>query len=318
MVTAKLHALAATARIANIPSVAGNVWLGVALAVTAGGGNTTVPFLGPSAVLGLAATGLYLAGNFLNDWADRDWDAVHRPERALPRALFPAHIYLSVALGCGVLGLCAAAAIHLRCLGVALIIGLCIILYTRVHKRAVWSVVPMGMCRALLPVLGYAGFAGPADSWATPWATPTTAVAACACGLFCHITGLSLGARCESMEPPECRVLRCAWILFPAAAASMGLASWLGLSLPVLTCVAGLLPYGLWVALGLTVFRQPVSRQVSNLLAGIPLLDGIVLLPLALALGVAERPALLSVLCLLFPPLAFLSAKLLQQLAPAT
>jgi 4-hydroxybenzoate polyprenyltransferase len=316
--TAKLHALAATARIANIPSVLGNVWLGVALAVTTGGGAMDGCFPGRAAVLGLAGVSLYLAGNFLNDWADRDWDAVHRPERALPRALLPAGFYLLVAVGCGVLGGCAAAAISRGCLVVALGIGLGIVIYTRVHKRAGWAVIPMGMCRALLPVLGFVGFVLPGEFPVSGGKTATAALLACACGLFCHIAGLSLSARCESVDPPPVGGLRFARVLFPIAAVAMLVATRLALPLPLAPWVLGLVPYGLWITLCLTLFRQPVSRQVSNLLAGIPLVDWIVLLPLSLALGVMIRPSLFTVICLLFPPLALLAGKFLQKLAPAT
>jgi 4-hydroxybenzoate polyprenyltransferase len=314
----KFHALSATGRIANIPSVVGNVWLGIALAAAARGGLPDGHFWGLAAALGLAGMCLYLAGNFLNDWADRDWDAAHRPERALPQALFAPGIYLSVALACGTLGLSIAAAVHPRCLVVALVIGLCIVLYTRVHKRAAWSVIPMGLCRALLPVLGWAGFATPAASQLDGRGPATAAVAACACGLFFHIAGLSLSAKHEATDPPAGGGSGLSRVLFPAAALAMLLASYLLLSLPLLFCVLGLLPYGLWICLGLAFFRTPVQRHVANLLAGIPLVDWIVLLPLALTLGADQRAQPLPSLCLLLPPLAFCSGRLLQRLAPAT
>lgn len=316
--SAKLHALAATARSANIPSVVGNVWLGIALATAMGSRLTDGYSWGPAATLGAAGVCLYLAGNFLNDWADRDWDARHRPERALPRALFPAGFYLSVALACGVLGLGLAGAVHLRCLGVALTIGICIVLYTRVHKHTAWSVIPMGLCRALLPVLGFVGITRLEDSLATPWETETATLAACAFGLFCHIAGLSLSARYESMAQPPASAMRFAWTLFPAAALSMFLASWLLLSLPLRFCVLGLLPYVVWVTLCLACCRKPVALLVANLLAGIPLVDWIVLLPLAVTLVAAQWAPPFPALCLLVPTLAFASGWLLQRLAPAT
>lgn len=317
--SAKLHALAATSRLANIPSVLGNVWLGIALAAASGHWPTGGPWVGRAAALGTAATCLYLAGNFLNDWADRDWDAARRPERALPRALFPAGFYLSVALACGALGLAAAAAVHRRCLAVALLIGLGIVLYTWFHKRSAWAVIAMGGCRALLPVLGFAGFARPAGLLATPGQSAAAVLTACAFGLFCHIAGLSLSARSESMARPPVGALRLARAIFAAAAVSMFLAAWLLLSLPLRFCVLGLLPYGLWVGLCLTFLRHPVSRQVASLLAGIPLVDFIVLLPLALTLGAAPwwSPPL-ATLCLLVPPVAVGAGWLLQRLAPAT
>jgi len=311
---AKLHGLAASARIANLPSVVSNVWLGCVL-------GSEGWFSGNVAVLMLAGVCLCLAGNFLNDWKDRAWDAVHRPERALPQRLFPAGAYLIVAVVCGLLGLGAAAAVSRWCLVVALVIGLNIIVYTRIHKHTVWAVIPMGLCRALLPVMGILGFVRPGESGFVGWGIFAAEFAPIPAGLFCHIAGLSLNARNEALGESSTRAMRCAPLLFVAAAALMFASVWLlpTSPLPLVLCVLGLLPYGLWITYCLTVSRRPVSRQVANQLAGIPLVDWIMLLPLALSWrgewgGIPQGPAL----CLLLPPLAVLSGKLLQRLAPAT
>lgn len=303
----KLHALAATARIANVPSVAGNIFLGIAVAKVAGHLEFDETLLLPAALLIGAGICLYLAGNFLNDWADRDWDAIHRPERGLPRGLFPPLFYLAAATGLGLLGLCCAAAVSLQSLIIAIIIALFVLLYTWVHKRAALSVIPMGLCRALLPLLGFSGFAAPLGF--------SPSLSACMFGLFCHIAGLSLSARCESMESAPVSLLRLSRLLFLCSAFSMFFAAWLGLACPLSTAVFGLLPYALWIALCLTVFRKPVPVHVSGLLAGIPLVDWVVLLPLALA-PTAAGP--FATACMIVSPLAFLSGRALQRLAPAT
>jgi hypothetical protein len=64
-----------------------------------------------------------------------------------------------------------------------------------------------------------------------------------------------------------------------------------------------------------TIRRKPVSVHVSSLLAGIPLVDWMVLLPISLSLG-SWNP--FAIACFAIPPLAFISALLLQRLAPAT
>jgi len=315
-----LHALAATARIANIPSVAGNVWLGIALGILAGGKLSHVWVV--AAILGVSGACLYLAGNFLNDWADRAWDAQHRPERALPRGVFAPGLYLAGAMVCGGLGLFAAALARPGCLVVALLIGLCGVIYTRFHKRCAWSVLPLGLCRALLPALGFVGVAAlacPAAARPPHAAGLLAVVTASACGLLCHIAGLSLSARRESLatRPPGSAMRGSGRLWFAGAAALLFGAALLGLALPLATCLLGLLPYALWMVLCLTCFRRPVSRHVSNLLAGIPLVDWIVLLPLALAQG-AHGLTALAAMSLLLPPLALLLGKLLQRVAPAT
>jgi 4-hydroxybenzoate polyprenyltransferase len=301
------RALAASARLANVPSVAGNVFLGVALAASSGGLGTVAAPAIPLALLVLSGVFLYLAGNFLNDWADRDWDEIHRRERALPSGLFTPRAYLSTACGFGFLGLCSAAAVRPQCLIVALMIVVAIVIYTWSHKWAAWSVIPMGSCRALLPVLGFAGFAAPQGF--------PMALAACASGLFFHIVGLSLSARGESMATAPTGFLRFARWLFLPAGLLMFFAAWVGLACPLDVSLFGIFPYVLWIALCLTIFRKPVHRLISNLLAGIPLVDWIVLLPLAL---VAAAPGTLAIVCLIGPPCAFLAGKALQRLAPAT
>jgi hypothetical protein len=59
---------------------------------------------------------------------------------------------------------------------------------------------------------------------------------------------------------------------------------------------------------------------VSRLLAGIPLVDWIALLPVAMTFMSNSREGAwpMALACFLIPPLAFLSALLLQRLAPAT
>ncbi len=300
----KAHALASTARIANVPSVAGNVFLGIAIARHHGAAIDAPPFV----LLILTGIFLYLAGNFLNDWADRDWDVRHRPERALPQRLFTPRAYLGLSLGFGLLAICCAGATGPRSLAWSLTIAACVVLYTWLHKRAAWSVVPMGLCRALLPVLGYSAFGATRELF-------PPALLASALGLFCHIVGLSLGARCESMKPVPTGVLLFARLWFPAAALSMLAASWQGLELPLLSAIPAVLVYLGWTVLFPLVFRKSVPVFVSNLLAGIPLIDWIVLFPLGLA-AIAATP--FDTACMAAPPLAFLAGKALQRLAPAT
>lgn len=302
--TGKLHALAATARIANVPSVVSNVFVGIALAFVSG----TVPATTDSFALILSGICLYLTGNFLNDWWDRDWDALHRPERALPGGIFSPWLYLALVAGFGFMALGLAALVHLRSFSVALFILLLVLLYTRFHKRSAWSVVPMGLCRALLPALGFFGFMPiePLKDWA--FSDSFLALVACGFALFCHIAGLSLSARNEATDRAPSGLMRFAWFLFVLTALS-GFKSADSFSLACL-------PYGIWIALCLTIFRKPVSRHVSNLLAGIPLVDWIALLPLSLLMETGWTP--FRVACLTLPPLAFLSGKALQRLAPAT
>ena len=298
--TGQLRALAATARLPNVPSVVSNVWLGVLL----GGSGLLSPLLATGAALCL-----YVCGGFINDWADRDWDARRRPERALPGGIFAPTSYLIIALVLLGMALNFAAFAGGRALMVAGALASCIGIYTWLHKKSAFSVVFMGLCRGLLPLLGWAA-AGASENF--------SAVLLAVLALFFHVQGLSLVARFETMAQPPAMAMRLAKGLFPLAALAMLAAGHLGLDLPLAHCLPGLLVYGWWIVLCLTRFRHPLPRMVSNLLAAIPLVDWMLLLPLFFSRHAENLPPLAAIACLCLPPLAFLAGKLLQRYAPAT
>lgn len=299
----KIHALLATSRVANVPSVICNVWLGMAAAL----------FYGPSAAdrtwlifatLATAGALLYIGGNFFNDWKDRGWDAQHRPERALPRGLFPARAYFLAAVTCAAAGLAQAASVSMASGLVAAAIIVLIVIYTLAHKKSAWAVIPMGLCRALLPVMGCVAFFPYLDRvW--PLAT----------ALLCYIAGLSLSARHESMAEPPRSIALMARALLLGTAVLVAVAH-SRIHLHPLAAVAGALPYLLWTNACLRWWRKPVPRLVSGLLAGIPLVDAMFLLPLGFLTVPIDFG--FGVACLAIPPLAFLAALLLQRVAPAT
>ncbi|MEY3895308.1 MAG: hypothetical protein RLZZ214_827, partial [Verrucomicrobiota bacterium] len=261
----------------------------------------------PASGLALAGVALYVAGNFFNDWMDRGWDAKHRPERALPRGLFPAGLYAGLAAAFGLLGVGLAATVDTRCAIVAGIVVASICIYTVWHKRSAWAVIPMGFCRALLPVMGFAAF--PPDPYGI-WPA--------AAGLFCYIMGLSLSARYESMAEPPRQVAVMARGLLLATAILM---AWQhkGFQQGLLLAMVGATPYLIWTGVCLKFRRKPVSALVSGLLAGIPLVDWMLLLPVFLSLAADGAGwSGFAIACFAIPPLAFLSALFLQRLAPAT
>jgi hypothetical protein len=299
----KPHALLSTARIANVPSVVSNLGVGVLLGSIEGGVDFSWPW-----ALSLAAVLFYVSGNFLNDWADREWDKVNRPERALPRGLFSGKSYLAAAVGGAVIGLVLTALYGTGAFLVAAILVWLIWLYTKVHKQAAWSVIPMGLCRACLPLLGYVAMRG---GIAGPALFPAAA-------LFVYIVALSLSARWESRaEVPGALRLRSRAML-----AGAGVIPAL-LPLMIFPPVGwiGMVAYFLWMGLCITKYRSPVPAHVSALLAGIPLVDWVMLLPMALIWMHLERvdPFDPMFSCAVFlPPAAFILGRMLQRLAPAT
>lgn len=304
----RTNALMASARIANVPSVVSNTWLGIAIGFF---WNSELPIHFPwyeSFRIITAAILLYFSGNFVNDWMDRGWDAKHRPERALPRKLFPANLYLSLALSLGVVGVAMAWTVSLHSAMAAGVIVCLIMIYTISHKRTGWAVIPMGLCRGMLPIMGVLAFC-----------PSIIAVLPVSCGLWCYIMGLSLSARFEAVAEPPRRVAVFAQglLLAPVAFAAWGNQL---LALGWAVTLASALPYLAWTGFSLKFRRRPIPLLVSSLLAGIPLVDWIVLLPLAVMLAGhnSSGSQAIAVLCFALPPLAFILARLLQRFAPAT
>jgi 4-hydroxybenzoate polyprenyltransferase len=299
----KIHALLATARIANVPSVVSNLGVGILLGVYEGG----IVFFWPWGLM-VAAVLFYISGNFLNDWMDRDWDKEKRPERALPRGMFSATAYLTTALAGMTSGLVISAFYGWLSLVVAGVLVSLIVLYTKVHKKAAWSVIPMGMCRACLQILGYVAMCG---NLAAPMIFP-------ALGLLVYVIGLSLSARWEARgDLPVGQKWIARGLLFGA-----GVFAVIPLVIiPSNVTWIGLIPFAVWLIVSVTIYQSPVSAHVSALLAGIPLIDWILLLPTAimsLNLDLVKSDEPIYLISLFLAPSCFVIGRLLQRVAPAT
>jgi 4-hydroxybenzoate polyprenyltransferase len=303
----RLHGLFASGRIANLPSVASNVFLGMVVAVVRANQLADKFFWFSGIILIVSAICIYLAGNFLNDWSDRDWDAIHRPERALPMGWFSVNFYAGLAVVLGCVGLGLSAWISPICVMISVMILCFVGIYTYWHKRSAWSVIAMGMCRGLLPVLGYCAIH---DGFGYVWPI--------AVGLFSYIVGLSLSARNEMIENASSGLKNAVGVLFCVPVIMLGWNADL-LHLSGLLGLVGVFSYCVWIILCVTVLGANVSSRVSNLLAGIPFVDGIVLLPLALGMmWTGSADIYLMMACLLVPPLAVLCCKMLQWVSPAS
>ncbi|MES2981845.1 MAG: UbiA family prenyltransferase [Verrucomicrobiota bacterium] len=299
----KIHALLATARIANVPSVVSNLGVGILLGSIHDGSKFAWPW-----GLMVAAMLFYVSGNFLNDWWDRDWDKEKRPERALPQGMFSASTYFRVAIGGLAVGLVIAALNGWAAFLVAAILVGLIVQYTKVHKRAAWSVIPMGLCRACLPILGYAAMRG---NLAGPVLFP-------AVGLFVYVLALSLSARWEARgDLPISEKWKARGLLLGSGVFAAILPIFIYPSLGWM----GLVPFVVWLSLCISIYQSPVSAHVSALLAGIPLIDWILLLPLAkiwLTWERVESDEPMYWIAMLLAPSCFVLGRLLQRVAPAT
>ncbi len=109
-------------------------------------------------LLGVSLT--YVGGMILNDAFDARWDAERRSTRPIPAGLIAVGDALragwgALAAGGALTVLAAPAATRLAVTAVALALALCVVVYDRWHKGVRWAPAVMGLCRALLPALGF-------------------------------------------------------------------------------------------------------------------------------------------------------------------
>lgn len=331
-----MRPILASLRIANAPSVISNVTLGFLLGGWYWGvwQDHDTPAI-PGALVPLCLIGLLLlfAGNLLNDWQDREWDASRRPERALPSGRYQPRSYLIAGLLLLAGAVAIAATLHSAVLVITLLITAALLVYTRWHKRAQWPVLAMASCRAGLYGLGFLFFTPDpaalreltAHSYglaphllALDYGKPTAFILTHAAGLFAYIVGLSLNARYESLDqPPHGMVLISRiLLLLPLGTHSAWWIPWY----PKMGALA-LIPFALWTAFALTALRGNPKSFVSALLAGIPLIDLIATLPAAATVltpgeNFTDHP--FALLGIAVPLGAFACARLLQRIAPAT
>lgn len=318
----KLRALLATARVANLPSVVSNVWLGCWVghglrSMLAHEDDMPVfPWLG-SIVFIVAGSLLYISGNFLNDWHDRGWDAARRPERALPRGMFRPSTYLAAGIGTGLAACVAAAWMNPVLLPLSAAIWLFVWIYTISHKKSAECVAFIAACRALLVVLGCMGVMDP------PW-NAGDLIAAFLPGaivsvpLFLYIVALSLAARSESTGTPR-PGFRIAADALLVLVPLLFLGVMLRVSDRPAAALPAVLPYIGWVFWHRFRSKASVKRYISALLAGIPLVDLMFSLLILLNVPGSGVPIAVSDLLILCMPIpAFVLGLLLQRLAPAT
>ncbi len=102
----------------------------------------------------------YVGGMILNDAFDARWDAERRSTRPIPAGIIAVGDALRVGWSALVVGFvftikAAPSATRLSVSLTALALALCVIVYDRWHKGVSWAPAVMGLCRALLPAIGF-------------------------------------------------------------------------------------------------------------------------------------------------------------------
>jgi len=338
----RLLDLLAIGRVANLPTVWSNTLVGFLLAWTID--DPEIPFEAGLQRLPLLLVGVtfaYLFGTFLNDWKDADFDGEYRPERAIPSGRWSRPVIGWIAAGFVIVSFACFLPESSRqplvpALGAALLTA--ILLYTVLHKRTPLAIIPMGICRSLLYLLGYFVVVSVPDpeSRLPSGGTATSPLdlvqdnalvilALMTLGIFTYVAGLTLAARYES-HPGQLRVPR-AFLRFLILFCILTHTWWWiwkrppfldgwHLAIPTLLC---LLPFCVWTGRSLFVLRKSVPDFVSRALAGLCLLDLLAFAGIAATMRTGWHALDASPLYLALVPLScFLLALLLQRLAPAT
>lgn len=283
--TEYLRTLLILGRISNLPTVWSNCLAGWLI----GQGGDAGRFL----LLNLGATFLYLAGMFLNDAFDVQYDRQHRPERPIPSGAITLSSVWQWGLSWIGLGLLCFSFLGLHpFIWACLLVG-CIFLYDAIHKLFFLSPVLMACCRMLL-ILAASSVTHAGVTGYSLWVSLV---------LASYIVGLSYLARREAVPSPliywPCIFLAGPVIL--ALVVNRGASQMQGMFLTFLLLfwIFYALRHAYWSA-------QPlVGRSVAALLAGIVLVD-------LLAVGAGSLPVLLLFLFL------FALALLFQRFIPAT
>ena len=256
-------ALLLLGRVSNLPTVWSNC---LAAWLLAGGALVESADLQRFAWLIAGATLLFLAGMFLNDAFDEQFDREFRPERPIPSGAISAKAVWVLGIGQLLFGL--GCLVWLNTVAALCAIGLAasILLYDWLHKRTAWSPLLMGLCRLFLYLVAGATATG---SLAAPLVFGAVA-------LWAYIVGLSNIARREATGG-RVNSWPC-WLLGLPLALAFALPYWRGdaeVAWRGLLVATGL--YALWTVRSLLfTFKSLMpqyGRTVSGLLAGIVLFD---------------------------------------------
>jgi 4-hydroxybenzoate polyprenyltransferase len=253
------------------------------------------------AVLGaglcLAISSCYVGGMYLNDAFDREYDARERPERPIPSGEVRASTVFAIGFGLLGAGVAIVGALALRPGGTgwppvlaALGLGGLIVFYDAYHKQNPLSPLVMAGNRVLVYVTA-ALSARALLSLDLAWG---------ALMLLCYLIGLTYVAKQENL-----RELRALWpLLFLAA--PFGYVRALGSPAGIALYVA----LALWLGFSLSFLfdarRHNVKRAVTQLIAGISLLDGLIV--------AANGAPVLAGACVL----GFAATLFLQRFVPGT
>jgi len=256
----KLETALRLGRVSNLPTTWTNVAAGFALS-----GEQPTPLLAVGTCCAVSA--LYVGGMYLNDAFDSDYDARERAERPIPKGEVRTSTVFAIGFGLLVLGVAIVSALAFGPAGTgappvlaAVALAAVIVFYDAYHKQNPLSPVVMALNRALVYAVAALSLR-PTLSPILYWGCAT---------LGCYLVGLTYAAKKETLREP-----RGFWpLLFLAVPFGF---------VPAFERASSIVCYGLLAlctAHNLSFLLEPrrrdVKRAVSQLIAGICLLDAMI------------------------------------------
>lgn len=251
----------ALARVSNSPTVLTNVLAGAALAGTLWHAHL--------AVVAVAMVLFYTAGMYLNDVFDVAVDRAQRPERPLPAGAVTLRCALLVAILLLLAGLALLASVSLAVLSGGLVLASVITVYDAWHKSNPVAPVLMASTRGLVYVIAYLAVQ-PAVSLTLAWAVII---------VFCYVMGLTSIAASETRQSFTGR-----WPVLCLFAPIVYFA-W---TLPLGWQWGLVALFALWVTWSIRlVYQGSIPTGITQLIAGIALVDALILAAAGEAVGCA-------------------------------
>lgn len=250
-------------------------------------------------ILSLASVCLYAGGVVLNDYFDRDIDAVERPERPIPSGRIRERDVLKLGFRLLGLGCVFAVGVGVTSLIVALLLAGCIVLYDSKGKRIEYvGSVNMGACRFLNVVLGASGVGSAASLQVETWIWFVLPVAFL---VFLYISAVTLLATGEVWGGN--RVISS--LVFGAVAVVISGVLWLGLTDRLVEPVYSFPFLAIFAVATLGVIGRVVKRPIApNIRVAIKTcVLSLLLLDAAIAAGAGGIGFGIGVAALIFPAL---------------
>jgi 4-hydroxybenzoate polyprenyltransferase len=292
-----LRTLLILGRVSNLPTVWSNLLAGWTL-------NWGDFRPAPLALLLTGGSLLYVGGMYLNDFCDAEFDARFCPQRPIPSGQISRRTVGSMAVLWFMTGFACLFTLGPQTAAVALLLIVAIVIYDFHHKGVPWAPLAMGTCRLLLyPLAAFA--TGP-----NVFGSFIFGVMAAAIAMGLYVAGITYLARGESRPQKPTRwalillVLPIAFAFGVHAALTDPLRP-----ISAMSCVLFSALFLYWMAWMLVPFWRKTNlslgRVVSGLLAGIVLVDMLLLTNMVGPLGIVLAPL-------------FGLALLLQRVIPAT